>query len=328
MTNTVRVFVSCVFMVTVVFCQASAKTDSRLLQVHLPREVTIDSDAAKLGQVGIIRGEESLVAKAGEIALCRISVPGQKIIIDKTLVLSRLACNGIAASKVTLTGAEKTSVKRQQQIIKSEEFVEPAKSFIEKHPPAVSICQFELVRMPENLIIRGMSEDVKLVPSLSTRSVRNHAKVLVSAFADGRQIGTREVTFRLKYNHRKAITLVDIPSGSAISPANVKVVNALSNHPEPVNWTAPYGLVAKRRLPANTVIRSNMAGPAKPAVLIKRNENVVIKIDKQEFYITAMGKAMQDGRAGEYIKVRVQISDIPRTIIAKVNEDGTLEPVF
>jgi flagella basal body P-ring formation protein FlgA len=35
---------------------------------------------------------------------------------------------------------------------------------------------------------------------------------------------------------------------------------------------------------------------------------------------------MQEGRAGEYIKVRNL--DSQRMILAKVNEDGTVEPIF
>ena len=85
------------------------------LRIYLPREVTINGDIPNLGQVGIIRGQESLVVKAGEIALGRISLPGQEIIVDRQAVLSRLACNGIAASEVMLTGAEKVLVKRQHQ---------------------------------------------------------------------------------------------------------------------------------------------------------------------------------------------------------------------
>ena len=69
-----------------------------------------------------------------------------------------------------------------------------------------------------------------------------------------------------------------------------------------------------------------MAGPVKPKLLLKRNQNVVIKVDKLGLVVTAIGKAMQDGRAGEYIKVRNVDSN--RIILVRVNEDQTVEPVF
>ena len=43
-------------------------TDSGL-QIYLPREITIKDKHLSLGHVGIIRGQESLVAKASKIAL-------------------------------------------------------------------------------------------------------------------------------------------------------------------------------------------------------------------------------------------------------------------
>ncbi|MHC4762939.1 MAG: flagellar basal body P-ring formation chaperone FlgA, partial [Planctomycetota bacterium] len=63
-----------------------------------------------------------------------------------------------------------------------------------------------------------------------------------------------------------------------------------------------------------------------PHILLKRNQNVVIKVDRLGLLITAIGKTMQDGRVGEYIKVRNV--DSQRIIMAKVSEDGSVEPVF
>src|SRR4030065_1655928 len=116
-----RILITCVVMIFALFCPASANnktSDSQkdsYLKIYLPREVTVKDNNLSLGQVSIIQGGESLVAKASEIALGRISVPGQKIIIDRPMVLSRLACNGIPTSKVTFTGAEKIKVKQKHQ---------------------------------------------------------------------------------------------------------------------------------------------------------------------------------------------------------------------
>ena len=100
----------------------------------------------------------------------------------------------------------------------------------------------------------------------------------------------------------------------------------MSPRPESSKWIEPYGLVAKRSLPANAVVYSRMLGTVKPAIVIKRNQSVLIKIDKPWIFVTASGKAKQDGRVGDYIKV--QNIDSQRIIVAKVKEDGSVEPVF
>ena len=296
-----------------------------VLRIYLPREVTIEDNNLKLGQVSIIRGEESLVAKASEITLGRISVPGQKVVVDRTTALSRLACSGIPVSNVTITGAEKVTVKRQHQVIKGSNFVELASSFLKSKLPANSIYQISPVWMPKDLVLPGLNRDVRLSPRMVQISAENQAKVRIVVFSDGKEAGTQEVTFRLKYNRRTIAALVDIPAGEALSPENVKIEKAVSNYPEPVNWSPPYGFIARRQIPANTTISQTMIGSAE-SVAVGRNETVVIRIERPGFLITALGKAMQKGEAGEFIKVRNL--DSQRIILAKINEDGTVAPIF
>ncbi|RKY25711.1 MAG: flagella basal body P-ring formation protein FlgA [Planctomycetota bacterium] len=315
-----------VFLLTSATSRADDIEKSFPLRIHLPRDVSIEGDTLQLGQVSIIRGEETLVAKANKISIGRFSVPGQEIVINRSTVLSRLACSGIPVSKVSLTGAEKVTVKQRQQIIKGEEFVELAKSFLDKNPLVDSVCKSTPVTLPKDLILQGSSEDIKLSARLIKSGARNRAKVRIAVLANGIEIGAREVTFRLKYNSRRVTTLVDIPAGAVISPENVRIEKALSDYPEPSDWSPPYGLIAKRRLPANTVILPNMTTSAKAPIIVERNQTVVIRFENPELLVTAIGKTMQKGRAGEYIKVRNV--DSHRIIVAKVNENGTVEPVF
>jgi flagella basal body P-ring formation protein FlgA len=322
-------------MTCALFCRTSANTEANglqkesVLKLYLPREVTIKDDTISLGEVSIIGGNPSkggLTAKAIKIPMGRITMPGQEIVIDRSMILSRLACSGIPASKVILTGAEKITVRRQQKIIKGSEFVELASAFLKKNPPAGSACQWKAIRIPKDLPVPEKSKDIKLSPRLAKSTAKNQAKVQIAVVQNGKQIGECEVTFRLKYNCRRAVTLADIPAGAVISSKNVKIENVISSHPEAVNWKPPYGLIAKRPLRANTVLGPHMVGPVKPAVIVGRNQNVVIRIDRPLLLVTAMGKAMQEGRTGEYIKVRNLNSQ--RIILTRVKEDGTVEPVF
>lgn len=296
-----------------------------VLQIYLPRDVTIKDDVITVGKIGIIRGEEPLATKAGHIALGRISVQGQEVTIDRLTVLSGLACNGIPASQLTLTGAEKVTVKRQERIITGGEFVELAGSFLKKELPADLIWQAKPMRIPVNLVVPVSGKDIKLSPRLARSETENQVKVMIDVFADEGQIGTREVIFPLEYNCSRVVAMVDIDAGNVLDNKNVKVEKVRSSHPDPVDWKSPYGLVARRRLPANTIITPDMAGPVKPAVIIKRNQAVIIRIDRPGLLITVMGRILQDGRTGECVKV--QNLDSRRIILARVNEDGTVEPI-
>lgn len=326
MSKKVNIILTTICLLASVNSNANSTKKDSALQVYLPREVAIKDNNLSLGKVGIIRGEKSLVAKAAEITLGRISVPGQKIIIDKAMILSRMACNGIPASKIKLTGAEKITVKQQEHTISSDEFVKLASAFLKKNPPSASVCEWDPIRQPKDFIIPGVAKEIRLSPRSIQSNARNQAKVEICILSDGKIIGVREATFQLKYNYREIVTKVDIAAGTSISPENVKIRKTISNIPEPADWKPPYGLVSKRQIPANTMLQSNMVGPVKPPIVVKRNKQVVIRIDRPAFSITAIGKAMQEGRAGEYIKVRNV--DSQRIILARVNEDGSVEPVL
>jgi flagella basal body P-ring formation protein FlgA len=320
-------------LVTSIQCsQASADSkaddprDGIALQIHLPREVTIRDDELKLGQVAVVHGDESLVAIASSISLGRISLPGQKVVVDRSTILSRLACSGISTDKVILTGAQAITVEQQRQVIKGTELVEIAKSLLKKHPAASSAHQWEAVRIPRDLILPGPSRDVRLSPQLAKNGSTNQARVRITVLANGNELATREVNLYLKYNCRRAVTLVEIPTGTVISPQNVEIEQALSDRPEPADWRPPYGLIARRRLPAHATVSPDMITAAKSPVVVKRNETVVIQVELPGIMVTAMGKTMQEGHVGEHIKVRN--CDSQRIILCRVGEDGTVEPVL
>jgi flagella basal body P-ring formation protein FlgA len=313
-------------------CQASIDDSSadsvsqpRLL-IYLPRDIAIESETLTLGKIAVITGEEALIAKAGDIELGKFSNPGQIITIDRSLILSRIACSGLPLSNPVLTGAEKVSVRRISTVIKAGKIVESASSFLNDSIKEKSIARWEPTKIPADVALSAQISDFELVDRLVSRGTNGQAIVEISVVAGGKQIETRQVVFRPKFNIRKAITTADIKEGAALTADNTKIENIISDVPEQANWSTPYGLIVSRNLPAGTVVGSNMAKPPQPPVVIERNQNVVIRIERAGLIVTATGKATEKGRLGECIKVKNL--DSQRVILAKVNQDGTVEPVF
>ena len=296
------------------------------LQIYLPREITIQDDKLKLGEVGIIRGPEELQTKANDISLGRFSVPGQEIVIIRNTILSRLASNGIPASKVTLKGAEEITVKQKQQVISGNDFVELASKYLEMNLTDENILKHNSVRTPENMYLSNEYENIEYTYNMRRNSRGNQASIEITVLADGKMIGTRNIIFAMQYEKRTPVAVVDIPAGTFISSENMKIEKRPSSYPEPADWTAPYGLIAKNKIPENTVINTNMVISAVTQTVLKRNQNVVIRIKKPGFEITAVGISMQNGKTGDYIKVRN--IDSQRIIMARINEDGSVEPIL
>ncbi len=323
---------ACMVVTCSLLCQASTDSDNWApkkdggLRIYLPRSVTVKDSSLSLGQISIVRGSESLASQANKIELGRFSLPGQEIVIDRNIVLSRLASNGIPASRVTLTGAETITVRQKFQIVHSDQFASVAGSFLKDHSPADGYRRWNLVRAPKDLPISGIARSVTFSPRLLPGNVRNQAKVEVAVLSEDKKIGVREVIFDLKYRCRRAVAKVDIAAGATIGPDNVQIEEEMSSQPEPTDWKSPCGLVAKRALREKTVIRPHMVGPAVTPIIVKRNQNVVIRIESPGFLITAAGTALVDGKAGETIKVRNV--DSQRIIVAKINDDGSVEPLL
>jgi flagella basal body P-ring formation protein FlgA len=296
------------------------------LQIHLPREVSVQSSLVNLGQISVIRGAQPSVTRASKTGLGRFSVPGQKVVLDRTTILSRLASQGILAEQVRLTGAETVVVRRRQQIVEGDEFIEMAKAFLKQNPPVRSVFESIAVAKPKDLVLPDPAADVQLTPRFIRNRARGYVMVQIVVVADGQEIGLRNIPFRLKYRCRKAVTLQEIAEGAVLTPENVKIEETMSDRPEPVGWKPPYGLVAARALPADIAIRQDMIASAQPSVVIRRNETVVIRVERPGLLVTAVGIALQQAHAGEYVKVRN--TDSRRVIVCKVNPDGTVEPML
>ncbi len=296
------------------------------LQIYLPREITVKDSSLTLGAVSIIRGDEELAAKANAVTLGQICVTGQKITIDRPTILSRLACSDVTVSKVTLTGAEKIIVKQHKDIIAGGDFIALARSFLNEKLAGRSVSELQPLRTPDGFAVPATAGGIEISAYLVGGAAAERARVRIEVLADGDKVAERYVDFRLKYNCRQAVAICDIAAGQVITPQNVTIEAAFCDRPEHPGWTAPYGSVAKRPLAADSVIQPNMLELPRPAVVIERNQNVLIKFEKPGLLVTAVGKALAKAAVGDYVKVRNL--DSQRIILAKVNHDGTVEPVF
>jgi flagella basal body P-ring formation protein FlgA len=297
-----------------------------LLKIHLPREVSIEDETISLADIGILKGDESVVRRAGDIALGKFSVPCQQILVDRATISSRLASHGYPTTKVLLTGSAKVNVKRQQNIIRSKDFVQSGQLFLKENPIQPSLCQIEPITRPKDFALASGGTDFQLIPRLLENRNKSQARVRVGIFVEGREIETRDIDFRLKFKSRKVVTIVDVPAGAVITSDNIKIEKTVSDYPEPADWKPPYGLVTKRPIPANSVINNMSLDMSESTVVVERNQTITIRVHRGGLFITAIGMTLQKGRVGEYIRVRN--IDSKRIIVAKVCEDGTVEPVF
>lgn len=295
------------------------------LTIYLPRNASVQADLIRLGAISVVRGaDEAMVKKAEAVLLGRSPWPKEQIVLDRRTILSRLGSCGIRAGEVRMTGAAKVAVTGRQQVISPERIVACAQTHLKSHPPRPPGCRWRPVRLPKEMVLAA-AQAAELTAETAQDAPPHHVKVRVAATCGGREVAAAEVLFRLAYPARRAVATRQVQPGDTITPENIKVETVTAPDPQP-EWTPPYGMVATARIPAGTVVRPGLVRWPKQPVAVRRNRSIIMKIELPGFSVTALGLALQDGRVGEFIKVRNM--DSKRVVVAKVAADGTVEPVF
>jgi flagellar basal body P-ring formation protein FlgA len=312
-------------MISIGWLAGSALVQAQV-QIYLPREIAVSDSALKLGSVAVVRGEPAAVEKAKGVGLGQLVLPGQKMAIDRTTVLSRLACSGIPAAQVTFTGAERVTVSRAGHTLSGMDLAQAARRFVEQSQIA-GLDRAEVVTQPRDLVLDGNQPALQLVPRLAQTGLSSSGvKVHVAVCSAGTEVAGQDVLVRLRYRGHKVIATADLAKGTAISPQNVRVEEALVDQPASPSWQPPYGRVLRRAVANAAEIREDGLSDPPPTLAVKRNDLVAIRVERPGIVITATGKMLSDGRVGEIVKVRNVDSN--RIILCKVMQDGSVEPAI
>jgi flagellar basal body P-ring formation protein FlgA len=296
------------------------------VRVYLLRTVRADGEELRLGQLAVVLADEAqLEARARNVALGRTPWPKEKLVIDRTTILSRLAACGIDRDSVRFSGAPTVTVVRQEHTVAAEEIAAAAEKFLLASRPPTKGGVYQVVRQCQEIVVSGGGQ-TELACKLEDLAGTNQVRVSVAVQRDGKQLGLREVVYKLMYPIRKAVVTQLVPAGAPLTPENVEVQTEFSERPGQVDWKAPYGLLAARRLPVGTVLQANLAAEKKPDILVHRNEMVRLRIEGPGFRITGMGQAIDEGRPGDTIKVRNV--DSKQIITGLIAFDGSVEPVL
>jgi len=312
----------------VVTCLAlpTGAADAPLLRVYLPRNVSVEGDALTLGTITIIMCDDMETAtKASAVAMGRAPWSRESLVIDRTTILSRLAGSGIPAARAQFSGADKVTVRRSERTVGKEELLKLVEAFLLKTRPASDDSRLQLIRDPNELVLPE-GKDIALKPRLSDGAPAGHVKVEIGAFCDGNEVAAAHALFKVVYPLRQAVAIKDIPTGATIAAENAKVEVITADRRQTGEWVSPFGMVALQRVPAGTVIRPSALMSPRPGLVVKRNQGVTMRLEGLGFKITALGEALDDGKCGDFIKVRN--ADTKRVVTAKVAPDGSVEPVF
>lgn len=300
------------------------------IQIYLPGEKTVLTDAFNLGQIATVLADQKLSSIINQIPLGKFVLDGQDITIDRTTILSRLASVGIDTKSVTFNGAEKVLVQRDQTIVSADRFLQTAREFLRKQLKNQNIISLKPVRSAQDFSLSPDCGDIELIPQMISSSNGRTYRVGVSVMRQGIALSRQEIVFSVQYTSQRLVALQDLEAGTLISPSNTITEEYVSNLPPKESQALPYGMVVRGVVRKGTVISNAMVESKVSPVLIKPRQHVMMKLETGGLYISAPGIAMQEGRIGEIIRVQRgsrQTRD-ERIIVGKVMPDGTIRPVL
>lgn len=306
---------------------AMAATE-RPLRIYLPQEVRVDGDSAELGAVGILLGETTLIEKARSISLGTFAVEGQALQVDRNTILSRLASSGIRSGQVQLLGAETVRIGRHEVTLSADRIVAYAQRYLENRLAETKPAELNVIRPPQPLVLSADGGAAELAVTEDTQQGGGVRKIRVTVLQDGRPAGAEDVYFSVRYAVRRIVAAEELMPGAVLTSENIRVETVNSDQPEPSGWAVPYGMATRRRIAAEAAITDALLEPAQQPIVIRRRQNVLVRLDNGALIISATGEAMDDGRVGEIIRVRRGQRPDERTIVCRVLADGTVEPIL
>ncbi len=310
---------------------AYAQAPEPVLRIYLPREKIMTEDNLTLGNIAILRGEKDTLALAKKLGLGRFAVNGQQILIQRQTIKSRLASSGIDPTRVEITGAQEILLRRDEKTIPAERIISVATEYMNRllkekfpnHPDGEVI----VIKQPNEISLPHSNKEIRLLARENNYSRQTKRRIWVGVFIDGKEVDGQEVIFAVNFKIKRLVASIDIPPGMMIGPGNSKIETIESATPQENDWQPPYGLVSSKYITKGRVIDRACAGPAQAPVVIERRQTVMIKIQTPVLYVTSSGVSMEQGRVGDFIRVRSDNGN-GRIIVGKVLPDGSVSPTF
>ena len=303
---------------------AAGAGDSAVVQVHIPREAVVEAKALLLGTFAIVRCEdEALQDKVSGIAMGRAPWAGETIQLDRATILSRVASIGLTKDQIQLSGAERITITRDERVIAQERVITAARSYLQETHSTEDGRFWTVVNRPEE-IFAPTDSVVELKAELVEEPAGRHINVRVIAYHEGKPVGETVLRFKQVYSVCRAVATADIRVGERITEGNTELSEQYVATREAAQWVSPIGQLAKRTIPAGTMIHPGMVRDIEMPLLIRRGQSVVMQVEGPGFIISAIAEALQDGKHADIIRVRNV--DSGQIVRVEVMADRTVRP--
>ncbi len=328
-----KLAIACLAIAAAFSCVADlqAQAPAELVVTLRPR-AAVGPRAIHIGDVADLTGGTPALREAvAALDLTDATTPRAGTIVKRQQVSFRICLAEVPTSLFRVDGATETCIERERCAIAEADVIEAAKEAILKRLPwgaaDVSMQIVQPIAVPLTVEAPRAEVRIKAEPHTSAMPL-GRAQIDVSLWASG----VRQLAFPLYFDVRLyqnvAVCLHKIERGTALNEHNVsfdrRPVESLRDY-----VSSPEALVGKKcrqaLLPGRVVMSTDLEDDGHEAAppLVRRGESVKLLVRMGPVNVMASGEALQDGRAGQ--SVRVRNIDSKQVVLGRVTERSLVE---
>ncbi len=297
------------------------------VEVTLLPEVTVRGPQIRLGDLGVLRGDPTLAARAREVIVGQAPLPGRERVVELSYIHIRMRQSRLNPEHFDFLAPDRIVVRRAGRTVSPEEQIRAAEAAVRR------VCN---PRDGEKVIVEPLSTPLPLtVPEGELQLIADpgegnaHAASVVAvrlrALVDGTLAATASVTVRVRRLSPVWVATRALSYGTLLAEGDARVEQRdVAGIAQPLAPNAEIvGLRVRRMLSAGSVLTASCV-EATPDV--HRGDTITVSLRAGAIRVRVPAKALEEGAAGGEIRV-VNLTG-GREYRVRVTGPGTAEAIL
>ncbi|MDP6295371.1 MAG: flagellar basal body P-ring formation chaperone FlgA [SAR324 cluster bacterium] len=286
------------------FSTGSNLVDEQQIKVFLPPSSVINSDEYRLGEIAQLEGEDVLLLeKISQTVIGRSPLPGRKLTVTRSLILSRLRSQKINIKRFVFPGSESSSIQRAALKITGKDIDQVILKHIREANSNEDLKPRILAKTRDIFLPRGQVSYV-ITSKGKYKKDGGYRNYEVEFSIDGEAVRIVTVRTYLKLYKEVFIARDTIRRNQIIEESDLlKVRKNVDRLPREyvTDKDQLIGKISKRTInPSEAIRRNTVSAPP----LVKSGDRLQIVFETPFLRLSAPGISMAKGRKGERIPVK------------------------
>jgi flagella basal body P-ring formation protein FlgA len=301
-----------------------ALADARAAVLRVAPDVSVSGDEITLGDLAASDGDEELRRLLSSVRLGPAPVPGGTLRLDAEYI--RVRARGVLdPARAQLLLPDRVTVARTYQVVTGAEIAEAAQARLmdrleAREPRGESYALIPASRPADLRVPTGRLEILPRVGEVSP--TQGFLSIAVVIRVDGRDHQTVPMTFRVGRRVQVVVANHALEPRTVLGPADFRIETRVSTEiPNGARaaMSDPAGMEVLRSVRAGEIVTD---GVVRAKILVRRGELVTLLLEGHGFKITTQGRAGEDARRGDL--VRVLNSTSKREVVGRVEGPGVV----